>query len=139
MRIFIRAPGRALSLPFATFVPAIAFLAFGATLIGQPSRWENTPAYANLLDLLPTQVWGALYLASSFSLFATILRRGNRVLSVAAHTLAIALTGGWLLGFVIRYLTDDGTTIVNVVNWAVYLTLLIRSLRLLDDEARFAV
>lgn len=109
-------------------------LLFGVTLILQPSRWANTPSYANLLELLSAQWWGVLYLFTAVLLFAAVRFRASRTMMVIAHTVAIALFAAWLLAFVVRYATDGGTTIVNIVSWSVFVSRLIQSSIILDDE-----
>lgn len=113
---------------------AVGYGAIGVALWLQPSRWHNTPSYANLLSILSTEVWGGIYLAVSAVMLAAVWQVRSRVLVVTAHTVAIALTGSWLLGFLVRYFTDSGTTIVNVVSWSTFLIFLIRSAVIIDDD-----
>lgn len=113
---------------------AIAYFVIGIALWLQPTRWANTPSYANLLQLASTQVWGSIYLAAAILLFAAVRYRSRRWVLVVGHTVAIALTAAWFLAFVVRYATDDGTTIVNVVSWGVFLSRLIQSSIILDDD-----
>jgi hypothetical protein len=115
-------------------VVTVAYTVFGVCLIAQPDRWAYTPAYGLLLDIAHQWVWGTVYLGISFLLAATAVFPVFRSLAVIAHTAAIALTIGWLGAFLIRYLTDPHTTIVNVVSWGVYLALLIQSAIKLDDR-----
>lgn len=110
-----------------------AYLAIGLTLIFQPDRYANTPSYANLIDVLPQWAWGALYLAVALLLAAARLTP-NRLIAIVSHTTAIALTASWLLAFVVRYVTDSGTTIVNIVSWGTFLTILIISVTQLNDR-----
>lgn len=118
---------------YPAFQVAMVSLLFGITLILQPNRWANTPSYANLLELLPAATWGAIYLVTAGLLFVTIRFRQNRWLFAVGHTVGIALFAAWLLAFVVRYATDDGTTIVNIVSWGVFLSRLIQSAVILDD------
>lgn len=116
---------------------SVAFTAIGLALILQPDRFARTPSYSNLLEIAGQMVWGLAYLVCAVLLGMSLLplpRRGKWGLAVAAHTVSIALTSYWLVAFVVRYLTDDGTTIVNVASWAVYLALLIRSVLTLTDR-----
>lgn len=110
------------------------FLAIGLTLWFQPERYANTPSYANLLDILPQHAWAAMYVVVSVVKAVAVWHYTRRVLTVMAYTLGVALVVVWLAAFVVRYLTDDGTTIVNVCSWATYLYLLVRSAIRLDDE-----
>jgi hypothetical protein len=113
---------------------AAVFLAIGLTLWVQPQRYANTPSYANLLDILPQHAWGAMYVVVAAVKVAAVWRYTSRVLTVMAYTLGVALVVVWLAAFVVRYFTDDGTTIVNVCSWATYLYLIVRSAIRLDDE-----
>lgn len=112
---------------------AAVFLAIGITLWVQPERYANTPSYANLLDILPQQVWGTMYVVIAVVKAAAVWHP-SRVLTVMAYTLGVALVVVWLAAFVVRYLTDAGTTIVNVCSWATYLYLIVRGAIWLDDE-----
>lgn len=118
-----------------TFIMVIAYLVIGITLILQPRRYDSTPAYGLLLDIFPQAVWGGIYLAAAAGLAVALIRPNIRALLVIVHTIAIALTASWLGAFVIRYISDNGTTAVNCVSWSVFLTLLIRSALLLDESA----
>ncbi len=118
-----------------TLIVMIAFATFGSTLVVQSARYLNTPSYANLLDIASPQLWGVIYLAVVLGLALSIRYSGIRPVVVIAHTAAIALDLGWLGAFVVRYLSDSGTTIVNIVSWGVFLALLFRSVLLLDDAS----
>ncbi len=116
---------------------SIAYTAIGVTLILQPSRFAKTPSYGNLLMLLDQATWGVIYLAVAALLglsLTALPRRRKWTAAVIAHTAAIALTATWLAAFVVRYLTDTGTTIVNVVSWSVFFALLVRSVLTLQDR-----
>lgn len=113
---------------------AIAYFVIGLALLIQPYRWYNTPSYANLLQLASTQVWGTVYLVTSLLLVAAVRWRYTTWVMILSHTVAISLSGAWLIAFVVRFATDDGTTIVNVVSWSVFLYRLIQSAVILDDE-----
>ena len=115
------------------FMSAV-FLVIGLTLWFQPERYANTPSYANLLAILPQHAWAAMYVVVAVVKVAALWRYASRVLTVMAYTLGVALVVVWLAAFVVRYLTDDGTTIVNVCSWATYLFLIVRGAIRLDDE-----
>lgn len=112
------------------------FLAIGVTLEVQPSRYANTPSYANLLDIFRQSTWGAVYLFASALMIGCIRRHTHRTLIIVTHTVTITLILVWLAAFVIRYATDGGTTIVNVASWTVYLYLAVRSALLVDEHVR---
>jgi hypothetical protein len=120
--------------PVVTWTFAIAYVAIGAGLLFQPSRFSNTPSYANLLIFTSAGIWGCAYLAVAALMIGWRVAVRFRWLGVLAHVTAIALTSWWLVAFIVRYLTDNGTTVVNVVSWSVFLSLVIRSMSGLDDE-----
>lgn len=121
--------------PVITYTVVLAFAAIGLGLVLQPARFGETPSYANLLHFAPAEVWGAVYLSVAGLLLVWRLIQ-RQWIGVAAHTLASILTLWWLMAFVVRYFTDDATTIVNVVSWTVYLSLVVRSSGGLDDDDR---
>jgi hypothetical protein len=119
------------------FFMACSFLAFGFTLWLQPERYYNTPSYANLLQVASPTAWGSMYLFCAVLLFIVTFRRKVKVISIIAHGISLALMLWWLVAFIIRYATDDGTTIVNVISWSTYTYLLVRSALLIGDDVAF--
>lgn len=117
-------------------IMAVLFGAIGITLWFQPGRYANTPSYANLLAILPQHVWSVIYLTASLLNTLSIWRYSYRGLVVVTHTVAIVLITAWLVAFVVRYLTDAGTTIVNVLSWSTFLYLAVRSALMVDDHSR---
>lgn len=115
-------------------VVGAAFLALAFGLAVQPERFTRTPAYANLLRILPQSHWAVIYFVVAALIGLSIMLQHVRALEVAAHTLSLALVSTWLVAFVIRYSTDSATTIVNVVSWSVLLYLVILSMLELDDR-----
>jgi uncharacterized membrane protein len=115
-------------------VMTIVFFCLGITLWLQPSRFHNTPSYANLLALIPTEGWGSIYLTTAALCTSCIVSYPLRWLTTVTHTVGITLLGVWWLAFWIRWLTDGGTTIVNVLSWGVFLYLMVRSAMKLDDQ-----
>jgi len=115
-------------------VIAAAYLVIGAALLLQGDRFEATPAYANLIDIADQKVWGALYILCAVLLAVYVLAVSSRWYGILAHTVTIIITASWLLAFIIRWWTDAGTTAVNIVSWAVFLTLAIRSGTLIDES-----
>lgn len=116
---------------------SVTFTAIGLALVLQPARFANTPSYSNLIAIAGQAVWGLAYLGCAALLVISLLPLGRRpkwTFAVVAHTVSIALTGVWLAAFVVRYITDDGTTIVNIASWGVYLALLVRSVLTLTDR-----
>ncbi len=102
---------------------------YGWGMVSQPDRFHRTPAYGDLLSVLSIQAWGILYL-----LAATLLTTWHRKATpqwwgALVHGFAIVLAGGWLLAFVYRWLSDQSTTDINLVNWAALVSLLVFSYR----------
>jgi hypothetical protein len=115
-------------------VMSAAFTVFGFSLLLQPRRWGATPAYHVLLQIFPAEAWGGLFLASGLSLGAAAWQYGQRRwLVTAALMLALALTAGWMLAFVARYLSNPDTTPETWVSWAVFGFLLVRAAAGLDQ------
>jgi uncharacterized membrane protein YgcG len=111
------------------------FLAIGVTLILQPGRYENTPSYANLLEMMNHSAWGGIYIgAAGLKAVSLWVFRTSKSLFIATHTVSIVLVLVWLVAFVIRYVTDGGTTIVNPVSWSTFLYLVVRSSTMLNAQ-----
>jgi hypothetical protein len=102
----------------------VAYTVYGLGMLLQPGRFSTTPAYANLIRTLDIRVWGAQYLAVAALFAVYTLWTTNRLFGIVTHILGLTITGVWLLAFVIRWLTDQNTTVVNVGSWLV-LTLVI--------------
>lgn len=114
--------------PLQSVAITIVLLALSAAMFGQPTRWRRTPAYANLLSITNTHVWGTAYLAAGvLVLLAVFIVRRSFALSIVAHTVTVVLLVTWEVAFLIRWATDSSTTAVNVISWAVFLFLAIRS------------
>lgn len=105
----------------------LAFAVFGLDLLGQPGRWSRTPAYGNLLQIAGAHVWGVVYLAAAVLMGCYLIFTTRRWFAVIAHTATFILAAMWLVAFLIRWLTDSGTTVVNVVSWSVFTALVCRS------------
>jgi hypothetical protein len=117
-------------------VMSAAYAIFGLSLLFQPHRWQSTPAYHVLLEVLPAPAWGGLFLASGAALAAAVWQFGReRRLVVAALTLAVALTAGWMLAFIARYLSSPSTTPETWVSWAVFGFILLKVAAGLDHPA----
>lgn len=114
------------------------YVALGASLVMIPERFGLTPAYHNLLVLLPAQTWGILYSGSALVLAVWLSRESPRGTSaIVAHLPAVALGAWWWMAFVVRFFTDHekSTTPVNIISWFVFVFLLLRSMYLaLRDE-----
>ncbi|MGH3827639.1 MAG: hypothetical protein ACRDQX_10770, partial [Pseudonocardiaceae bacterium] len=66
-------------------------------------------------------------------LMATAILVRKRWISIAAHTITVTLIAVWLLAFIIRWLTDAATTIINPLNWSVLLFLAVWSAMRIDE------
>lgn len=126
------APPRLWRPPVQTVVVTVILAVFGVALIAQSDRWAHTPAYGNLLRIFSADVWGVIHLCVAAAMVTGILLPAYRLVRLAAHTLAGVLLLVWEGAFIIRYLTDSGTTIVNVVSWGTYLMLVVWAMRLID-------
>lgn len=124
-------------------VMSAAFLIFGLSLAFQPHRWASTPAYHILLQIFPARTWGVLFLVSGVAMGVAAWQFDRRRWAViAALTLAFTLTTGWMLAFVVRYVSSPNTTPETWVSWAVFDFLLLKVSVSLDrprvapDESR---
>jgi hypothetical protein len=107
-------------------VMSAAFATFGLSLIFQSHRWHARPAYHLLLLILPAQAWGGLFLLSGITMAVAVWQYARRWAVIASLTLAFTLDGGWMLAFVVRYLTSPSTTPETWVSWAVFGFLLLK-------------
>src|SRR5579859_866830 len=93
------------------FVIGISYAVFALSLILQPRRWGQTPAYHNLLIIMPQQAWGACFAVVTCGLAAALWKGARyRWVSVLALSLGLAITTTWTAAFVIRWLTSGNTT-----------------------------
>jgi hypothetical protein len=127
-RLYFRDAGRSQS---GVAVSLIA-MALGAGLWLQPARWHKTPSYGNLLQIASTQAWGTLHLAVGVILMVYLFAYSPRWFAILSHTMAFALFASWWVAFVIRWSTDDKTTVVNVISWATYVALVLLSVLQID-------
>lgn len=103
-----------------------AYAIFGLSLLLQGHRWHSTPAYHVLLQVFPAPAWGALFLLSGVTMGLAARWFSRRWAVIASLVLAFALTGGWMLSFVVRYLTSPSTTPETWVSWAIFAFLLLK-------------
>lgn len=116
-------------------VIGISYAVFALSLILQPRRWGMTPAYHNLLIIMPAQAWGACFAVVSAGLAAALWKGARyRWVSVLALSLGLAITTTWTAAFIIRWATSGATTPETWVSWAVFDFLLLRALMLLGYE-----
>lgn len=115
-------------------VISIAYATFAASLTFQPRRWSSTPAYRNLLAIMPQQAWAAAFAVVAGLLAAAVIWHSLRPLSVIALSAGLAITATWCAAFIVRWLTSSSTTPETWVSWAVFGYLLLRALTLLGYE-----
>jgi len=122
---------------FPGLIVSIAFLGFGITMILQPHRYKNTPSYKNLIQMESLTFWGICYLVIGIAWIIFMLWIRNDKVGLLVHTFASMITAVWVVIFIVRWITDSGTTIVNVINWGVLLTLTIWSGVWIDNVVSF--
>lgn len=110
--------------------------AFGLTMLWQPGRYFNTPSYANLLQLLRPEWWGSIHVLVASLMVVSIIWHKNTRLIFVSHGMCLLLVAFWWVAFIVRYFTDDGTTIVNVCSWGVFVYLIVRSGLLMMSHIR---
>lgn len=116
------------------FVIGVSYSIFAVSLIFQPSRWSSTPAYHNLLIIMPQQAWGAGFAVVAVMLGAALWKWQHRWVSTLALSLGLAISTTWDAAFVIRWLTSSSTTPETWVSWTVFDFLLLWALLFLPHE-----
>jgi hypothetical protein len=114
----------------------LAFTFYGLGMIGQPGRFSATPAYGNVIEVLDIRWWGVVYLTSAVLFIIYTVLMTSRLFGIITHTAGLIVTGVWWLAFIIRWLTDANTTIVNVTSWLVLLLIIGRSATLIPVTDR---
>lgn len=111
----------------------VAYTVYGLGMVMQPARFASTPAYGILTQLLDIRWWGGAYLliAGLFAVYTVVVT--GRVFGIVTHMLALLVTAMWLLAFIVRWLTDSNTTVVNVASWLVLTLLIARSATLITE------
>lgn len=122
--------------PKQTITLTLILTALGSDMVIRSSRWYRTPSYGNLLKVMPADAWGAIYLVTALTMLLGLVFNTNRIARMVGHTLSFVLLLGWEFAFVIRSITDSGTTIANVVSWGTFLCLAVWSGQLIDRPRR---
>lgn len=112
-------------------VIAGAYGLLGLAMLGQPHRFVVTAPFGILLDIMPIRAWGAAHLAVAALFLLYVAVAPGRTAALAAHIAGFVLTTLCLIAFVVRYITDPGTTPTNAISWLVYLFVLARSASLI--------
>lgn len=109
----------------------VAYTIYGLGMLLQADRFSRTPAYGTLTQVLDIRWWGVLHLVVA-ALFAgyTVVVSG-RLYGIVTHIVGLLVTSIWLLAFLIRWVTDANTTVVNVASWLVLVLLMARSATLI--------
>lgn len=107
--------------PESTVMITAFFFCLSAGLIFQPLRWSATPAYGNLLDIMPAFSWGIVTLVIGVILLIALIVTYPlaRAVSIIGHTFAFIFILGWSLAFIVRWATDSHTTIMNVATFGI--------------------
>jgi hypothetical protein len=115
-------------------VMGITYLIYSASLLWQGVRWHRTPAYHNLLLIMPTGTWGFFFGASAVLLLVSAYQARPPWLAYTAILVAVMLTTCWDVAFVIRWVTSSSTTPETWTSWAVFDYLLLRAGVLVHQE-----
>jgi hypothetical protein len=115
-------------------VISVAYGIFALSLLFQGHRWGATPAYHNLLAIMPAAAWGGVFATTSTLLGLSAWKHHKRWLAIAALTVALAVTTGWGGDFIVRWLTSANTTPETWVSWGVFDYMLLRAAARLDIE-----
>jgi hypothetical protein len=115
-------------------VMGVAYAIMGLSLLFQAHRWSATPAYHNLLAIMPAHAWGGVFSGVASLLGAGVLHRKRRWLVITALTAGVAVTTGWGLAFIVRWMTNPSTTPETWVSWAIFDWMLWRAFARLDLE-----
>jgi hypothetical protein len=111
-----------------------AYAVYALSLLFQPARWSKTPAYHNLLAIMPAPAWGIVFAVIAAAMAGAVAFPRRRWLAVIALTAALAITLPWTGAFVVRWATSDSTTPETWVSWAVNAFLIIRAAVLLEEK-----
>jgi hypothetical protein len=114
----------------------LAYAGYGLGMLFQSARFSRTPAYGNLTQVLDIHIWAVIHLivAALFAAYVSLI--ASRLFGIIVHIYGLIVVGTWWLAFVIRWLTDESTTIVNVVSWGVLLLIMGRSASLIPTASR---
>ncbi len=115
-------------------VISVAYGIFALSLLFQGARWGATPAYHNLLVIMRQPAWGGVFAVCSALLGAAVWKHRQRWLTLAALTAGFAVTTGWALAFVVRWLSSPDTTPVTWVAWGIFDFMLMRAAARMDAE-----
>lgn len=115
-------------------VMGVTYAIYSLSLIFQGARWHRTPAYHNLLIIMPTGTWGAIFGGIALLLLVTAYRPRPAWLAYTAILLAFMLTTCWDIAFLVRWVTSSSTTPETWTSWAVFNYVLLRAGVLIDRE-----
>lgn len=109
----------------------VAYTVYGLGMVLQPVRFTTTPAYGTLTQVLDIRWWGVLHLvvAALFGAYTVVVT--GRLFGIITHIVGLIVTVVWFMAFIVRWLTDANTTVVNVASWLVLTLLIARSATLI--------
>jgi hypothetical protein len=117
-------------------VMGLTYAIYSLSLLLQPLRWHRTPAYHNLLLIMPAQTWGALFGGSAVLLLASAYQRRVHWLAYTAILLSVTLTSAWDVAFIVRWATSSSTTPETWTSWAIFNYVLVRAGMLIESERK---
>jgi hypothetical protein len=117
-------------------VAGLAYAGYGLGMLIQPARFSATPAYGNLTQILDIRIWAAVHLVAAILFAAYVSLITGRLFGIVVHIYGLAVALAWWLAFVIRWLTDESTTVVNIVSWGMLLLIMSRSASLIPIVSR---
>ena len=115
-------------------VIGVTYAIYSLSLFFPGARWHRTPAYRNLLLIMPTGTWGVIFGGTAVLLLVSAYRRHPAWLAYAAILLAFMLTTCWDIAFIVRWITSGSTTPETWTSWAVFNYVLLRAGILIDRE-----
>jgi hypothetical protein len=115
-------------------VMGLTYAIYSWSLAFQSQRWHRTPAYHNLLIIMPTGTWGVFFGVSAVLLLAGAFRPRPPWLAYSAVLLAVMLTASWDVAFIVRWITNSATTPETWTSWAIFSYVLLRAGVLVGKE-----
>lgn len=117
-------------------VMGLTYAIYSLSLIFQNVRWHRTPAYHNLLIIMPAPTWGALFGGSALLLLTSAYQRRVHWLAYTAILLSVTLTSAWDVAFIVRWATSASTTPETWTSWALFDYILVRAGMLIQSERK---
>jgi hypothetical protein len=115
-------------------VMGLTYAIYALSLVFQGIRWHRTPAYRNLLIIMPTGTWGVFFGVTAVLLLAGAFWSRPPWLAYTAIVLAVMLTSSWDVAFIVRWATSSSTTPETWTSWTVFNYVLLRAGILIERE-----